>query len=262
MTNPSEIPVRRIFVALDASSLGLAALETATSLAAELEAELRVLFVEDENLLRLAGLPFAQEIEYASASLRRLDRTEMERKLQAKAERVRRTLAHNVRNETFNWTFHITRGHLTRATMEAATEAGLLFMGRESCTLRPLRQSARARGKRPIVVAYDGGEPSQQALEVAATIARRGADQILILITETDRQRFDELRRQSTAWLAAHGIDASCFLTPIPDQTALCSVTRGLDAKLLVINQESRLIDDTTIEMLVSELDCPVGLVR
>ena len=62
-----EPVIRRILVAVDASTHSLAALEAASVLAEVLNAELVGIFVEDINLLRLAGLPFAREVRYQSA---------------------------------------------------------------------------------------------------------------------------------------------------------------------------------------------------
>ena len=67
--NESEpnLAIRRILIALDASTHSLAALHAAAEMAANMQAELIGLFVEDENLLHLAGLPFAQEVRSSSA---------------------------------------------------------------------------------------------------------------------------------------------------------------------------------------------------
>ena len=50
-----EPTIRRILVALDASPHSQAALQAASELAAALKAELVGIFVEDVNLLHLAG---------------------------------------------------------------------------------------------------------------------------------------------------------------------------------------------------------------
>ena len=60
-------PIRRILLALEAGNGGSAAMEAATHLAAQLNAELHGLFLEDINLIRLAELPFAREIGLTSA---------------------------------------------------------------------------------------------------------------------------------------------------------------------------------------------------
>jgi nucleotide-binding universal stress UspA family protein len=88
-----EPAIRRILVALDASRHSLAALEAAAELAARLKAELAGLFVEDINLVRLAGLPFAREIRYPSATIQQLDSPRLEQELKVQATRMRRALA-------------------------------------------------------------------------------------------------------------------------------------------------------------------------
>ncbi|MGD8821809.1 MAG: universal stress protein, partial [Anaerolineales bacterium] len=69
--NPTR--VERILVAVDASSHSRAALEAAAELAASLEVELVGIFVEDINLMRLAELPIAVEIETPTGQVRRID---------------------------------------------------------------------------------------------------------------------------------------------------------------------------------------------
>ena len=63
-----ELAVKRILIALDPSRRGQSALQAAAHLAAGTGAELAGLFVEDINLLRMAGLPFARETRYAGQS--------------------------------------------------------------------------------------------------------------------------------------------------------------------------------------------------
>ncbi|MCK5669327.1 MAG: universal stress protein UspA, partial [Gammaproteobacteria bacterium] len=56
-------PVSRVLIALDAMQENPGALETAIALAAQRQSELMMLFIEDMNLVNLAGLPFASEID-------------------------------------------------------------------------------------------------------------------------------------------------------------------------------------------------------
>lgn len=46
------------------------------------------------------------------------------------------------------------------------------------------------------------------------------------------------------------------------DEKTIAKLANEHDAKLLLINQESRLFNDATVESLVNDLNCPVGLVR
>lgn len=83
----------RIVVVFDTTPLGEAALEAAAGLAAALEAELAGLFVEDIDLVRMAQLPFAAELGLASAVLRRIEASDLERAFRLQAERSRERLA-------------------------------------------------------------------------------------------------------------------------------------------------------------------------
>ena len=64
-----EDKIQRILVALDASTDSLAALDAAAKLAQCLQAELVGLFVEDVNLLYMAGLPFTRELRFPSLGM-------------------------------------------------------------------------------------------------------------------------------------------------------------------------------------------------
>ena len=119
MTEGDKDMLRRIFVACDTSPHSAPALLAATRLATELHAELDALFIEDVSLLRLAGLPFATEVDLHSGASRQLDTQVMERTMHYRAERVRQTLiraaeigeeaglkyvyAGNIPGQTKNW---------------------------------------------------------------------------------------------------------------------------------------------------------------
>ena len=81
--------VRRIVVRLDPAPRSRSVLDAAAALAAVLEAELVGLFVENVNLLHFAGLPFAREIGFVSATHRTLDVAGMERALRTRAKQAR-----------------------------------------------------------------------------------------------------------------------------------------------------------------------------
>lgn len=117
---------RRIVVLLDASAPGRAALEAAAARAAELDAELVAVFVEDADLLHLAGMPFAREIGFPSATRHELEVPAMERKLRQRAEEARLSVAGLARRRPLQWSFQVARGVLTEEILAAAAEADLI----------------------------------------------------------------------------------------------------------------------------------------
>jgi len=126
-TAPAAVKVRRVVVALDASAPGKAALEAAAALAARLDAELVAVFVEDINLLHLAGLPFAREIGYPSAIRRSIDAPAMERTMRLFADEARRSVELFAERTPLRWTFEVTRGSLPEQLLESAAEAEFII---------------------------------------------------------------------------------------------------------------------------------------
>lgn len=144
-------PPRRIVVLLDAAAPGQAALEAAAARAAELEAELLAVFVQDVDLLHLAALPFAREIGFPSATRRELDARVMERKLNQIADEARRSIAEIAKRVPLQWSFQVARGTLSAQTLAAAAEADLVIEALHGCERAVLqlagigRPSERAR---------------------------------------------------------------------------------------------------------------------
>ncbi len=130
--NQKKRLIRRILVALDTSPHSRAALAAAANLAARLEAQLIGVYVEDMNLLRLAQLPFAQEIHYASATPQKLDKDVMEKQLRSQADRARNDLRQTAEQYALEWSFQVLRGLVAAELLTAAEEADLLVLGRTS----------------------------------------------------------------------------------------------------------------------------------
>src|SRR5262245_63946763 len=196
-----EPTIRRILVALDASPHSQAALEAASELAVVLKAELVGIFVEDVNLLRLAGLPFAREVGYPSGTDRPLDGPSMERELRIQAEQARQTLAGVAGRRQLRWSFRVVRGQVTAELLTAAQEADLLALGRASWAstrrvrlggtarevaaqaLRPVLLSQQGRAiSQPVQLAYDGSPAARRGLAVAARIASMTGGQLTVMV--------------------------------------------------------------------------------
>ena len=99
----------RIVIGLDTSFLTRDALSLAARLAASMDARLKGIFVEDENLLALSSLPFAREVSF-SGQVRELDPERMLRAMRAQAESARRVLARVAAEAHVDWSFDVRRG--------------------------------------------------------------------------------------------------------------------------------------------------------
>jgi len=212
----STSPVRRILVALDASSLSASAIETAVQLAAHLRATLVGLFVEDIDLIRVAGLPFAREVGSFSRSLRAIELGEVERQLRVQAKLMREKLLAAARGVHVPWDFRVVRGTVGSEILSAATEADLVILGKTGRSLigaRRMGSTARMivyqglaltlilqQERVPDVavsVLYDGSELAQKALHLARHFAQARKGALKLFVLAEDQASAQNLHRQA-----------------------------------------------------------------
>jgi nucleotide-binding universal stress UspA family protein len=276
-----ELVIRRILVALDASTHSLAALEAAATLAATLEAELLGLFVEDINLLQLAGLPFAQEVSFSSATRRPLSSLSMEQDLRAQATRAQRALASAAERMRVRWSFRVVRGQVTGEVLAAALEADLLILGKISRPLtRRIRLGSTARAViaqsprsvlilqqgacigQPVLVVYDGSTTARKTLAAAARLVQRMNDRLIVLIPSDRQHTAQLLEEQATEWLQKRGLQARYRRLENRDLSTLVQAVQTEGGGMLVVDGESALLQGEGIQELLGKIDCPILLVR
>jgi K+-sensing histidine kinase KdpD len=118
--------IRRIIVGMEPAPRNRAVLEAAARLAERMEAELVGLFVENINLLHFAGMPFACETGFASATKRDLDVERMERTLRGLAREAHQSLAAVAGRIPVRWSFRVARGSVVAELLAAAAESDLV----------------------------------------------------------------------------------------------------------------------------------------
>ena len=101
--------IDRIVVALDAVSENRAAIAAAARLAARWHAPLHGVFVEDEDLFRLANLPFARQVMFGGR-VEPFDLQQATRQTRVFIERARRQLAAAAARRGIEWSFEIAHG--------------------------------------------------------------------------------------------------------------------------------------------------------
>jgi hypothetical protein len=251
--NPTPLaPVRRLLLALDAGGTSPAAFETVTALALALHAELAAVFVEDIDLLRLAGLPFAGELGLTSATRRRLQHPEMERALRAQAARAQAVLAELAGQTSLRWTFRVVRGHVGAQVTQAALDADIVtvslgdepaqalrrrsvvrqMMVSTSCPLLVLPAGGRLRP--PYALLYDGSPAAQRALRLGAQLNRDTGAAMILLLAAAGSQAA-RLRGEVESLLAEENTRARFRLLDPPGPEALVRLLRAEAAGALLL---------------------------
>lgn len=119
--------IRRVMIALDPTLQHQALLEAAAEAAGWMEAELVGLFIENQDLLHFAALPFAREVGVASATRRPRDVESMERLLRALAKEAQEMLANIAGRAPVRWSFRVARGSPLAELLAAAEDADLVI---------------------------------------------------------------------------------------------------------------------------------------
>lgn len=248
----------RIVIALDSVSGAQAALEAAARLASACQAELHGLFVEDENLLRLAALPFACEVDYASGESRPVQSVSVERAWQVAAKQFQRTLASFAKRDNLKWTFRTTRGLVDRETLAAASASDVLVISR---TQQMMTYQPSQRTDRGVIVICDGQESGLPTLELAISLADAVNQPISVVVTAPTKEEVDaaaakceqRLREHELASVVRHAVD--------PSASALCKLVEAQHVRMLVVDSACAWVDDAAILRLLKEVNGPLIVV-
>lgn len=260
----TELAIKRVLVALDASAHSLSALDAATGLAARLHAELLGLFVEDIDLLRLAALPFAREVGFLSGAERPLASGDIERLLRTQAADIRHALALAAERLQVPWSFQVARGRFLQEVLAVAEQVDLLVFGKtdDHRHLEWTRPGAGARTApgQPVLVLFDGSPAALRALAAATHLAQLAHGELAILIPQTAPEPPRKLREIAAAWLRQQGL-AARFLS-CPEITHLAQAVRAEKGSALVLPGEGLRLPPKDLHALLAALGCPVLLVR
>jgi len=272
--NPKAFGARsRVIVAIGPASPDPAALTAAAQLAQSAGAELAALFIEDINLLRLAELPFAQEIGMASATMRRLVSADVERALKRQAGELRHALAETAHAVRLEWTFGTARGRTTRVLLEAAGEGDFVVLASTavrtlphatlasgvSSALRATLQAAKPRRTRTVAAVLQPGPGTLKVLVAAQQLAQSSAADLMLFLAGAQDAKFLAMVE---AWLGERGVAAR--ITPLPglEPAQVAQLAAGED--ICAIFWPGDGVEDIEPEVvaLLEAISCPLVVVR
>lgn len=276
-----EVAIRRILVALDTSTSSLAALQAAVGLASALQAELIGLFVEDVNLMRLAGLPFAQELRWPAARRQGLNEGQMEQQLRLRAAQARRALAMAADQMEVTWTFRVVRGQVTQEVLQACLEVDLLSLGRTGLmTLRRSRMGSTAREAAarspkpvllaqetsemewPVVVTYDGSVLARRGLAAGVRLAQRYGNNLIVLLLGESRESASLLAAAAQQQIGPAPLHTDFRYVELGNSEDLVAKLRQESCSLVILAGETPPLQGDALQALLDGLECPVMVVR
>ena len=258
--------IRRVVATLDLAAAPGQVLEAAARLANALNAELVGLFVEDQRLLRVAELPFAQELGLATASARPFGVGDLERALRRQAERMRHVLGELAQPLGLSWRLEVVRGDSVQTALAYAGADDLLVIGRARYAAGEFRHTAGAgpgARMRPVAVCFDGTPQSVRALAFAASLARAAAADTTVLIPAAGPEVFRARRLEAGRLLQARGASAGAYaMLPDAGPAAVERALREQRVSVLVWPAEDRRrAGAAAAARLLTDVSCPVVMI-
>ncbi len=273
--------VRRIVVAIDSSSDAATALEEAAGLAARLHAELEGVYVQDINLVRLAGLPVGREIQFLTGKGRDFTVTTLEDDNRTQEFAARRAVAAAAARARVTYAFRTARGQVDVEVISAAGNGDLLILGTGSRSpggrvrLGRTARAAAARAPRSVLlskpgvrstgvplVCYDESDGSRRALEAGLRVFGVHEGTLAVLILADDVAAAERLRRQVEDRLAPLNVRPRFLYGARPLAHEVCRLAGESGAGVLVMAADCAALDEPHRQEVLESVACPVLLVR
>jgi hypothetical protein len=238
--------IERVIIPLDAASETRTAIDTAARLAARWQVSLHGIFIEDEELVCLAGLPFARQVTLG-LGLQPLTRDHVEGHFRAFVERTRHELAAAAERHGVKWSFEVVRGPLATDAV-SAVETDFVVAGTAT---RPVGAHFRVPSRwwsslritaRPILFAT---RALQTGGSVFALLNRRGPE----------AERALQLAAQLAGFLGGNLTVAGTDDTAAPEEFSAW-VSGILAGHSLTLQTEAAAGEPIALRRRIIELDC------
>lgn len=116
-------------LAADVGSYSVSTISLAVQLAASMKSRLRGLFIEDEDLLQMTGLPITREISLTTARERPTDVDAMQRSMRAVARQFEQALKQEAGALQISWSFDYVRGRVRDLGLHHAGDVTYMILG-------------------------------------------------------------------------------------------------------------------------------------
>lgn len=272
MVEVSEHNVNRVLIALDALQENHSTLETAIALAARQQAELMTLFIEDLNLVHLASLPFASEIDRTSAVERKLDSIKMTRTFRTQTQKLSRLLDQLTSKQRITYSLKVVRGNFVQEALSATGMMDVLFLsrrigkyGKKPRVRRLIREDSGPEHKvirNAVWVIYEEVSSTKRVLSMACDLALSTNRDVVLLIQAAGDQIAQRIQ-QSLNIPRREEVSIHYFNIPSKlEDDELIQLLHRKECGILVLPGDELPDVDQRANIFLQELECPVVLVR
>jgi hypothetical protein len=248
-------------------------LRQAVELASLLEAELRGVFVKDEELCGVAALPFAREFRPLEGGWHRIDSAELSNALDIAARSAERSFREAVKRFGQSCGFEVIQGRSFASAIASASRAGDILVVPEAAS--PIER-ATSQFQAIVKEAFDSpasvllvpagivrekgavvalaSAPGDPSIEVASRIAARARETVSVVDWSKIATRI------SSPFKPGERVKLSTFQAQDPLWSAIVDALEPLRERLLIVSRHS--FDDSIAELISTTRRIPVLVVE
>ena len=279
MNNPdaesAERP-RRILAGFGSLADEAATIDTALALARALQAEVAGHFVEESNLLDLAGLPFARAVRAAGRSVTPIESSHMKREIAHAASTWRRALTAKAERSSITYSFHTCTGEYCSEIAKVTAETDVVvvnpanvsrlghtgartvldsFAAYAGLVVLPERRNT---GNGPVALLMDA-ETGASALALARRVAEVSETELIVVALPGIDDDETELRRRI---VEAIGTNARIIFPILPASDEWIASVAALTPSYIVWPGWNLAEDKDLAERLLRTAGAPLVLLR
>jgi nucleotide-binding universal stress UspA family protein len=244
----------RVVVALNLLRHDIGILELAAHLAARKQAQLIAVYVEETNLIHLAGLPFAVEIDRICAAERKVELPRVMRALRSSTEQIQQALYRLNERLQIDVSFRTVRGHFVSAILSEIEQVDVVFLPKRTEAQRNIGSKKSA--TYPIWVVFDGSEGAERALQMAAELVELESSRLYVALPAEAGIELETLKKHALHCCTRRVDVRFVSVYPMDTQNLMRSMQRT-GCRLLVVKRQ-----DSDFSKAISEaVACPVVLV-
>ncbi|HEY9052578.1 MAG TPA: hypothetical protein VIQ03_13590 [Gammaproteobacteria bacterium] len=173
MNKNHDYKIEQIVLAFDSSGYSHITIEHIVNIASHLKSTIQAIYIEDNNLLNAAGLPFTREVTLHTAQTRKLDTQQITRHFNNLASQIRNMLETQASLANIQSSFRVTRGPKIQTILQESLHAQLVFLPAASRIIQTKKQKF-------VAVAIDG-QNDMISLRLSAVLARKFELDLLVI---------------------------------------------------------------------------------
>jgi hypothetical protein len=185
-----------VVLAADVGSYSITTVNLAADMAASANTRLLGLFIEDEDLLQVSGLPCTREITLTTARERPTSAEQMQRALRSAAQQFKQALRQEAQALQITWSFDTIRGRIREISLEARGDVIYTILGQVES--RQLKIS-QAHGPRRILLIGNHSVYLRHALEVLLRRFRHQKIEVVLVCDDSYSELPAAIARQGTS---------------------------------------------------------------